>query len=225
MKQTHWQEIIREVEQTLQTHYPSLHIKIEYHLILVWGIFPVRLQNKVLERFEIEIVIDREYPQSVPRIWEVGCKITRDSDHHVYPDGNLCLFYPDARAWYWAYDANFLDFLSGPVNDYFLGQIYFRQEGKWPFGEMRHGVDGAYDFYTEKLGTKNIDEVLLALKYLSPEKLRNRPKGHWPCYCGSGKKMRDCHFETITELHQKIAPVVVQNSLNLLRKYRTRFTT
>jgi len=129
----------------------------------------------------------------------------------------LCLFYPDAREWYWSRDESFLDFLKTPVNDHFLSQIYFRQYGKWPFGEMRHGVYGCFDFYAEKLGTANINVIISALECLESGKA---PKGHWACYCGSGKRMRNCHIDILRILHKKIKPGQISFSLSWLRRNR-----
>lgn len=224
MTRPEWPEIVSDIKETLRDHYPTLHLDTDSNPMRVWGIFPVKLEGKILHRYRIEITIDCDYPESAPLVWETGGTIPRDINHHIYPDdGNLCLFFPDARAWAWPVGASFLEFLTKPVNDYFLSQLHYEQEGTWPFGEMRHGVDGAYDFYAEKLETTNIDAVLCALEYLKPDKPHTRPRGHWPCYCGSGKKMRNCHFENIKELHNKVDPKNVEHWLKLLGEHRLRF--
>ena len=44
---------------------------------------------------------------------------------------------------------------------------------------------------------------------------RNKPKGHYPCVCNSGRKLRDCHkkvFNGLWNLHEhiKIHPTILK---------------
>lgn len=164
----------------------------------------------MIERFFIEILIPRDYPQSIPTVKELGGRIPHDADHHVSPGGFLCPLLPDERWRYWPLDADILAFLSGPLNDYFLGQLYFQKHSVWPFGERGHGREGIVEYYSEELGTADLDVIRRCLEYLSKE----QPKGHWPCFCGSGKVMRHCHFEKMIELHSKIDPKTAKYSLS-----------
>ncbi|MFH1521507.1 MAG: hypothetical protein ABIF18_00960 [archaeon] len=57
---------------------------------------------------------------------------------------------------------------------------------------------------------KNPNVIKNFLEYLSKKKT----KGHWPCYCRSGKKIRDCHFDVMKEYKTKIKRQHAQLSLS-----------
>jgi hypothetical protein len=177
-------------------------------------VFPVTFRGEVVDYYLVKIFIPPHYPKSVPTVWEIGGRIPRDVDWHVNNYGALCLFMPAERWKYWPKGSTFLDFLKKPVNDFFLSTTYRFQTGEYPFGERPHGRDGVIQYFVEELGTEDEEIILTCLEYLS----RKEPKGHWPCYCGSGKKMRECHFDEITKLHDRIDPEIAGQLVEYLRK-------
>jgi hypothetical protein len=42
--------------------------------------------------------------------------------------------------------------------------------------------------------------IRMLFEYLSKDQM----KGHWSCYCGSGKKLRQCHIDDLSLLRKKI---------------------
>jgi hypothetical protein len=193
--------LIEEISGVLCTLYPTLHIVQTEPKITVRGVFPVRLEGIVLDYYLIEIEIPNDYPNSVPKVRELANRVPREVDYHVYYEGVLCLFLPDERWRYWGEGKDFRAFLEEPVNDFFLGQLYYERHGSFPFGERRHVVQGIYDYYAEELGTSNATATERCISYLTKKKI----KGHWKCYCGSGKKLRYCHKDKMWELHGKIS--------------------
>ena len=87
----------------------------------------------------------------------------------------------------------------------------FRQEG--PFGQWAHGAKGIFQFYRELLKTSDLRVMTTYLDYLAAKKV----KGHWPCPCRSGKKLRDCHFDQIKELRDNISRRDAERSLATLK--------
>lgn len=213
MISTKRQAVLDEVETQLRNHYPSLYLVQRGSHSVIRGVYPVQLDGKVIDTFLVEIALPRHFPEEAPTVREMSGRILRVADRHVYTDGTLCLFLPEEKWKYWPEGSSILDFLTGPVNDFFLSQLYFEQHGTWPFGERRHGVLGIIDYYAEELGTDDLQVITKALEYLSAP----QPKGHWPCYCGSGKRMRHCHFEKLSYLHRRIQPTVAANSLGYVR--------
>jgi hypothetical protein len=51
-------------------------------------------------------------------------------------------------------------------------------------------------------------------EYLSKEQI----KGHWLCYCGSGKKLRQCHLDDLSQLRKKIDVDTVKELLQKISK-------
>ncbi|MBW2108907.1 MAG: SEC-C domain-containing protein [Deltaproteobacteria bacterium] len=45
---------------------------------------------------------------------------------------------------------------------------------------------------------------------------KNRPKGHEPCPCNSGRKLRDCHRNLVYKLRQRLGWRDVRRDLDTL---------
>ena len=153
-----------------------------------------------ISQFEIKIVVSERYPIREPKVFEVAGRIPRCADRHINPDGDCCV-----TVWgHWlacTEDHSFTAFLNGPVHEFFLGQYWFEKTGKWPFGERPHGAKGLEEAYAEVLAIPNKKkDIVYHLRLLS----QDWPKGHWPCPCGSGKLVRNCHRDDMMALHRRI---------------------
>lgn len=82
----------------------------------------------------------------------------------------------------------------------------------WLFGERSHNALGVIEYYKEELGTDDPATVTRFIMYLSKKAI----KGHWDCFCGSGKRMRHCHFAKLLEMREKIPQEVADRSLKML---------
>jgi hypothetical protein len=153
----------------------------------------------------------------VPIVYEIGGRIPRIMDRHVYPDkGNCCLFLLDETFRYYKESDTIVDFLKGPVESYFLSQSYFESKpGEWIFGQRSHGVYGILEFYSEILNTKNVYLIGSFLSYL----IKDEVKGHWQCFCGSQILMRKCHFNILIEYRNKIDKKAALVSYNRICEY------
>jgi hypothetical protein len=107
-----------------------------------------------------------------------------------------------------------LQFLDGPVRDFFLGQSLVGLGDPWPFGQWGHGTDGIRQYYAELVGTDDIRVISQYLDYLSKKKI----KGHWPCPCRGGKRLRECHGALVQDLTTKIPRRIAAESLGKLRE-------
>lgn len=206
--------LLAKIRTEVQELYPNLHFYPQNDRVVVRGSLPIIDAGKELDRYSVEIVLLADYPNTVPLVWETGGKIPRHADHHVNKEtGEVCLFVPDEGWKIYPPGTTFLEFLNGPVRNFFLGQSVFRRTGEWPFGQRRHGPAGILEYYAELLG---IDEATVILAYLE---CLSRPtlKGHWPCPCKSGKRIRDCHRHQINELRTKISRKLADKSYRSLR--------
>ena len=186
-----------EVEQA----YPHLHFSVVDGQVTVTGSMEIKEGHKVLDRFSVEIRLPENYPESVPVVFETGGRIPRIRDRHCYDDtGAACLFLPEERWRVWPKGKSLLQFIDGPVRNYFISQSVFERDGVWPFGQWDHGLDGRKQFYQEIFGTDDLVKVKKYFEFLAAKKV----KGHWDCPCGSGKRVRNCHFELVRSLRNKI---------------------
>ena len=169
-------------------------------------------------RYDVHIRLVTDFPKTEPRVFEVGGRIPREIDRHVSWDGTCCL-----TVWeVWlatAPDVSFEAFLTGPAYEFFLSQFYYEINGEWPFGEWSHFQKGFEEACAEVLGLPDEENQLYAyLEVLS----KQRPKGHWSCPCGSGKRLRDCHREGVMALHEKIPPPLATRMLDRMSPGRRR---
>lgn len=205
-----------EKEKTdVEAAYSNLHFHVVNDIVLVRGTFPIAFEGKGLDGYLIEIELPRDYPKSIPIVRETGARIPRTADRHMNPaDGTACVLLPDERWRVWPYGSTLLQFLDGPVRNFFLGQSLAELRDPWPFGQWGHGVDGIRDYYAELLGTDDIRVITGYLDYLSKKKI----KGHWSCPCRSGKRLRDCHWTLVQDLTTKIPRQMAAQSFEKLHK-------
>jgi len=207
--------LLAKINAEVQETYPNLHFYHQNDRVVIRGSLPIADAGHELDRYSDEIVLPADYPDAVPLVWETGSKIPRNVDHHVNESGQACLFVPDERWKVCPPGTTFLEFLDGPVRNFFLGQSIFRQTGQWPFGQRPHGARGIYQYYEELLGTTDKCVIQEYINYLGRPAL----KGHWPCPCNSGKRIRDCHRDQINDLRTKIPCKTAKKSLKSLTNH------
>ncbi len=205
-----------QVKSAVQSEYPNLHVYVEGDVVFIRGSFPFVQERRILDRYLIEIEFPRDYPESVPIVRETEGRIPRTLDFHMMDNTDkVCLFLPDEQWWAFPPGSTFQYFLNGPVRNYFLGQTLVRMGEPWPFGQRAHGIHGILEFYTEILGTSDLAVIVKYLEYLSKE---GRIKGHWYCPCGSGKRLRHCHFHQLSDLRLKIPSYIARRSWERLTR-------
>lgn len=199
------------IRADLRARYPHLHLFLEADgSSAVRGTFPVRSPDgRTLDRYQVSIEIPADYPRSLPVVREGGGRIPWKADFHVNPDGVACVLLPDDRWRCFPEGAPFVQFLDGPVHDFFLGQSLVALGERWPFGQWSHGAAGVREYYEWLLQTNDAKTIIRYLRVLAIP----NPKGHLECPCGSGEKLRRCCRAKIDDLATKIPPVVARKAL------------
>lgn len=209
---------LEEAKAAIAFDQPKLHASQDGNQIYIEGSFLILEKDVVaapggpIAEFDIRIELPDLYPRREPKVFEVGGRVPREAARHINPDGDCCV-----TVWEnWLVTVNdhsIGNFLSGPLNEYFLGQLWFEKTGQWPFGERAHGSSGLEEAYADALGIPNRRRSLLYhLRLLS----QDWPKGHWPCPCGSGRPLRNCHREETLNMHQRVPPIVARQMLRRL---------
>ena len=202
-----------ELRRLIQERYPELFVTRESGECMIRGRFSVRADDTVVDHYFVEIYVRKGFPFVTPLVKEIGGRIAHHADRHVYLEGFLCLFLPLERWKHLPDTATILTYLEGPLNDYLFSQTYFEEYGCWPFGERGHGKTGYREYLAEVLGT---DDANVAIRFLECLKGRD-PKGHWLCFCGSGKKMRKCHLDKVIALRGKVTVDEIDHALSILK--------
>lgn len=204
---------LEQLERTICEKYPDLRLVVENGKPLFRGSFPVVHDGEVLDRFLIEI----SFPEGitkVPVIHEIGGRIPRTLDRHMYPSGAICAEVPELTLLRGGF--SLLSYLDGPVHNFFLGQSLVERGEQWPFGQWEHGKSGLIQAYGELLGQRDEQKIRRYLDCLSHKKV----KGHWPCPCDSGKPIRQCHVAVLRTLQARISPRIARQALQRLAQCR-----
>lgn len=189
-----------EANAVLQRLQPELIAQILEEKICISGNIICSGDDGAFDSFEIAAILPVGFPQAEPFVWETGGRIPRVADRHVYPNpGNCCLCV--WQEWLWQVQCpSFESFLVGPLHSYFVSQSIFEMTGKWPFGERGHdkvGLDQALGSMLEVIPNVQMDKALALLSQL-------KIKGHARCPCGSGKRLRSCHFDEFLFLQERL---------------------
>lgn len=199
----------------VESHFSELRFMVEGDIVYVRGSFAVRFEGRVLDRYSVELQLPRNHPAGLPVVRETGGRIPRRDDRHINTaDGTACVLLPDERWRLWPTGSPLLKFLNGPLHSFFLAQTMVEEGEPWPFGQWAHGAKGIFQFYRELLKTSDLRVMTTYLDYLTAKKV----KGHWACPCGRGKNLRDCHFDQVKDLREKISRKIAEQSLAILRK-------
>ncbi len=148
--------------------------------------------------FDIEIYIDKEtYPYCIPLVAETSKIINRNNDNHIAKDGICCLDVDHELLLITKKGIHFSKFYRDIVYPYFANFIYKTKSGSYANGEYSHGFSGVTEFYSEKL---SLDDPILALKLLEELGSGTRFNRNEKCFCGSGKKLKKCHLNSVNVL-------------------------
>jgi len=198
--------VMQHVEQ-LQTTFPELQLKKqEDDRFIVAGnlSFSVSHNGKVIrDDYDIEIFIPGDYPQNPPTVKEIGNKIPQDKDNHINSkDETLCLGAPLDVKRTFAQKRNLSWFVKEQVVRFLFSYSYKQKYGVMPFGELAHGTEGLLEYYKELFSVQDNWHVLGLLKILADDNY----KGHTPCPCNSGRRLRDCHGNFLREIRKYQKP-------------------
>lgn len=194
----HWHEehpnLVKEIEQELARHYPTLRLDVRNGEAEVRGTFPILDDDGTeLDRWQVSIALPSDYPNDLPIVRETGRRIPATLDNHILPsDGTACVLLPETRYRWFPRGAPLRAYLDGPLRAFFANQSYRARGGKWVHGEWGHGSLAAVQFYKELLGSEDdtIGWRALIAVGLGLEDAHS-------CPCGHRRPVRACHPELL----------------------------
>lgn len=201
------------LREELRKKYPDLHLTVESDGGFLRGSFPVINDGVELDRFHVEVWIPPEFPKEIPVVYETAGRIPHTVHWHTFQKGNLCVIVPEE----WFLNPNsksLIAYLDGPLRNFFIGHALAEAGQPRPMGERSHYARGLFEAYGEMVECDNPKAISRYLDYCSAKKL----KLHWPCPCGSGKRVSICHFEHLIALRKKIPRWIAEKAYDRLRK-------
>lgn len=208
--------LFNSFKSEIDKNYPTLIILVENSLVHLKGTLRIKDgKNTILDNFKVDIKVPHNFPQEIPEVRETGDRIPVIPDRHFENDGKACLCFRDAIFIYWD-GKSILNFMKKIVEPFFLWQIEYEiTGGKNKNKAYGHGLDGVVQFYGDILETNDLKIIYRFIKYLTKKKI----KKNWSCYCGSGKQIRDCHFELIKKYKHKIRTRDARETFKDLKNY------
>ena len=207
---------LASVKAAIEELQPNLVVQQSEPQIVISGSFLLTGSEGPFDHFQVRMVVDYEYPTSEPTLIETSGRIPRLADRHINVEGGDCCVTVWEEWLATAKDTSFWGYLKGPAHEFFLSQWWFERTGKWRFGERAHGGKGLVAAYADALGVPAQPKLLFAyLRVL----MKPWPKGHYLCPCGSGSEIRNCHSQTLAELHRRITPKLAARMMRRLKLY------
>ena len=205
-------DILADVKEAVAAHQPELNVTTANDKIIVLdGLFVLSGPTGPFDSYQVRVDVTAGFPWEEPLVFETGGRIPKTADRHVSPEPKSCCLGVWEEWLLTAPDLTFGTFLTGVMHDYFVSQTYFDAKGEWPFGVRPHGDAGVLESFADLLQVENDATIVVEhLKLLS----MNEIKGHHPCPCGSGTKLRQCHREKVAELRKRITPAFARRMLN-----------
>ena len=168
--------------------------------------------------FTIDLEIPGNYPRGIPRLWCNRQEIPWEIGRHVCANGLACLCVSTEYRKHWPPGSDLTDFLDTLVRPYLIGQAYFQDHGHWPTGHERsHGLAGTIEAYQDLLAPLGAVTRPVIVNFAGLLARPNHPKGHEPCPCGSGQRLRNCHRSLLMNLRRMVDPEHAKADWEFLR--------
>lgn len=192
------------VRAIVAKEYPTLATRPKDRSLWVEGVLQVVNDGICHESFLIAIDVPNAR-DVLPKAYEMGGRLPRDVDHHVNPDGSLCLGVPEQLWIDLKGDFELSGFLARPVRSFLIDASEKLRTGRWPHSERPHGGSGIREFYRDHIGTADPRRVLALLHLLQAAHIDDGA----PCVCGGRKPLRRCHARQVRDLRGKSIPAVM----------------
>jgi hypothetical protein len=155
--------------------------------------FHVAYEDKRVEdAYNVEIQIADDYPCTVPRTSSADGKVPKE--FHTYPENmTFCTAAPLIEKLKFFEHPTLKNYIEKLLIPYLFSYSCLQKYGELPYGDLGHGAPGILNSYKELFCVYDDFVVLGILKFLAYGKY----KGHYPCPCGSKRKLRECHSSLI----------------------------
>lgn len=157
--------------------------------------------------YTINLVVSKNYPDEVPKLFCRQEEIDWEVDRHVHPNsgGLACLCVASEYRKYWPPGSTLADFLNILVWPYLVGQAYYDAHSHWPADRDRpHGLEGVIEVYMELLQLPRDADRGTVVRFMELIARPNHPKGTMECPCGSEQLLRHCHLALIACVRREV---------------------
>ncbi len=142
------------------------------------------------DRYLLEINV-ANFPQSFPKVYEIGERIPRKTKRHINKDNSFCFTTKIREEIYLKSNIYTLsDFFQLVLIPFLQNNSYYELNKEYKFGEYSHDFVVAFiETFEDILKIKNPYTTLSTInKAIKNEKIRPNEL----CFCGSNKKIKNC---------------------------------
>lgn len=200
--------------------YPELSLVSETssEIIITGWIQIARIFNDypIVKKVQLEITVPIG-KGSFPYVKDIGGNV--DSRYpHRYQSGVLCLATEIDLRLHFMEGFNLVQWMEDFVEPYYYSHDYYQRFDCYPFGDREHGYWGSVQSYCDWFSAPEPDTVAPILLQIEANE---QYRGHHSCFCGSGRKMRDCHGQKILCFYQY--PELREQLISDLKNIRKEF--
>ena len=191
----------KQINELTKVHQGLTNVVEHSAKTLVSGALPFEASveglETITELFAIELNIPKNFPESLPLVWETDGRIDANYEHRLTNDA-LCLAVPNEQHRIFFEQPTLLGFVNRLVIPFLYGYCFWKKHGYHPFDEAAHGNEGILRHYIDSLGLRDELAALAAISFL----FQHGYRGHHFCPCGSGLIVRACHGPALRALHE-----------------------
>ncbi|MEO7982536.1 MAG: hypothetical protein ABI688_00515 [Bacteroidota bacterium] len=182
--------------------YPQLSVQTANGIQILSGELPIIDQSGYeWDRYQVELYPSPLYPFRFPYLFETRGRIPRIMDWHIYTDtGSCCVDITPSEILHCREGLSLADYIRRFAIPYFANQTYRIREGYYKNGEYSHGGKGMLEFYMPVLRCDDPVKALQLLELYCSGAAGNKSIFHF-CFCGSRKKMMNCHRKAVEVLN------------------------
>lgn len=183
-------EINKQIEVLLKNYKDLVYIETKY--VIEGKIY-------ISENDFYKISIDLSpYPNRFPSVEEIGERIPKKADRHIYTNNGTCCFTTVAKSQILLKTKiKSLDhFVRLIVVPYLENNSYFEINKRYFTDEYSHNISGVIEGYMDILGLDNVYKII---KIIHDRITNSEAKYYSKCYCGSINPLKKCskgkHFK------------------------------
>lgn len=157
----------------------------------------------ITDSYHLRVMVPSIFPRSLPTVEELDHRIPRAGAYHVNPDGSLCLGSRLRLLFELAKNPTLEGFAEHCLIPYLFGVSHkLLHRGKFPFGELPHGLPGELLDCVNLFGLRTEAQARLVIRYLS---MKKRRANKLPCPCGCSQRLGVCRFNWRVRQFRRLA--------------------
>lgn len=153
--------------------------------------------GKLIESFNVKISPPKKYPNAVPIVYSIGNEFEKTDDYHISKEGIICFDHTYHLNKMASRGLRLYDFIDYYFPKYFSWILLKRGGITEKLKEWAHQDEGTIQYFQETLMINDIDKIISFLECYLKE---TKPSRNKKCYCGSGIKLKNCHWNAINTL-------------------------